>query len=331
MRRNIAVFLLILGGIIFLWSGLRFANSLRISSEDIIEQRKKSLTQEDGTTDYPDDNTADLLKLVRIFSFIFMLSGAGIAFKGYLLYKQSKKEKKKPLDAEFKVLVKKQNNILTSSALVFAGLFCITLFIAPPDDNPIIYFLLLLWIWGLGYTIREILFFNYNLGDVNMHLINWEYPNGDKLIVTGWGLMKKNVTKPELSTSLKFDGFKWDLDNAKDLAESLVKQEGNPLLTLLPSIEFSTTTNRVDDYIPFSFVDNINLTFVEKDKGFLIINIEKKNANAKYTLTYPLPPSKDSLKSEVDVFEQRILKKRTPVRGVYLEKSYVDQVLNEIN
>ena len=226
-------------------------------------------------------------------------------------------------------MIKKQNNTLLTGVVISITLLIIFLYFFSSTENPLFFFIAFCSFFGVIYFIRELIYFNYNFGDARSHLVSWEYPNGDKLIVTCWGIMKKNSSTPKLSMTTKFEGFRWNIDNAKDLAETLLKNEGNPLMALFPSIAFSTTTNHIDDYIPFSFVDRINLTFIEKDMGYLIINIEKKNYNAKYTLTYMLPPAKSSLKSEVNIFEERISKKRTPVRGVYFEKDLVDEILNE--
>jgi hypothetical protein len=228
-----------------------------------------------------------------------------------------------------KDLISNQNKVLIIASVVFIVLFIFCFYLAMSSESAFLYFLVLLFFLGIIYSVRELIFFNDNFGNIHRHLVNWEYPNGDKLIVTCWGLMKHNTTIPKLSVSNKFEGLKWGLDNAKDLAENLIKNEGNPLTTLLPSIEFSTTSNRIDDYITFSFVDKIDLTFVDIGRGFLIINIEKKNYNTKYTLTYPLPPSKKSLESEVDIFDKRISNRNTPVRALFIEKSLIEEILNE--
>jgi hypothetical protein len=228
-----------------------------------------------------------------------------------------------------KELIKKQNKNLTTVSAVSIGSFLLFLIIASSYGSPFVYFLVLLSVFAVVYTVRELIFFNDNFANIRGHLVNWEYPNGDKLIITCWGLMKYNTTTPKLTVSSKFEGFKWGIDNAKDLAENLIKNEGNPLTSLLPSIEFSTTSNQVDDYIPFSFVDKIDLTFVDIDRGFLIISIQKKNYNTKYSLTYPLPPSKKSIESEVDIFEERISNRNTPVRALFFEKSLIEEILNE--
>jgi len=134
---------------------------------------------------------------------------------------------------------------------------------------------------------------------------------------------------PELHTSIKFEGVKWDFDNAKDLAESLLKGEGNPLMALVPSIGFSTTSNQVDDYIPFSFVDKVDLTFIDKDHGYLIVRIEKKYHKRKYTLSFPLPVSKASLATEAEIFDQRIAGRHSPVRALYIDKSLIAEINGE--
>lgn len=218
-------------------------------------------------------------------------------------------------------LIKKQNKNLTIALIVFIFLFIAFCIFSSSIIGLLLFLLLFISLSGIIFTIKELIFFNENFGNPDKHLVNWEYPNGDKLIITCWGLLKHNTSPPKFSASSKFEGIKWDLDNAKDLAESLIKNEGHPLLTLLPSIEFSTKTNRVPDFISFSFVDNIDLTFIEIDEGYLIVSIEKKNIHSKYTLTYPLPPSRNSLENESDIFEKRIADRKTPVRGLFIGKS----------
>lgn len=230
-----------------------------------------------------------------------------------------------------KELIYKKSKDLLISSFAFIGLFIVFLSFATSSESPLLYFLVFICFFGIIYFVRELIFFNDNFGNPSRHLINWEYPNGDKLIVTCWGLMKYNSVVPKLSVKTKFEGLKWDFDNAKDLAENLIKKEGNPLMTLLPSIEFSTTSNRIDDYIPFSFVDTINLTFIDIGRGFLMIDIRKKNYNTKYSLTYPLPPSKQSIEQEVDIFEKRIANRNTPVRALYIDKSLIEEIQNEEN
>jgi hypothetical protein len=210
------------------------------------------------------------------------------------------------------------------STIVFLVLLVITLYFARDSFWWIL--LAFAWLWLLIYGVKELYYFYDNFGHINRHLVNWEYPNGDLLIVTCWGLLKHNTTRPKISVSTKFEGFKWGLDNAKDFAEALIKTGGNPLSALIPSIEFSTTTNAVEDYITFSFVDNIDLTFIDTNGGFLIINIEKKNYDKKYTLSYPLPPGKTSIEAEALIFESRIQKRATPVRALYVDKLWVEEI-----
>jgi hypothetical protein len=181
------------------------------------------------------------------------------------------------------------------------------------------------WFWvgilalsGVIYFGREFIFFNSNFWDVGKHLVHWEYPSGDLLIITPWGLMKYETEPPKASFSVKFEGFKWEFDNAKELAENLIEGSGDPLTALLPSINFSTTTNRIDDYIPFSFFDTVELTFSDVGKGVLVIQIEKRNDGAKYRLVYPLPENRISIKPEYWLFADRLQSKTTPVRGVFI-------------
>lgn len=232
-----------------------------------------------------------------------------------------------------KELINKRRAAFVKATFISLLLFLIVFAMSGPltldDPKPLLFLFLFLLVFCIFYFVRELIFFNYNFSNEDRHLINWQYPNGDGLIVTCWGLMKHNTSTPKLTSAVKFDGFKWELDNAKDLAESLIKNEGNPLTALLPSIEFTTTSNRVEDFITFSFVDNINITFIDKDNGFLVIDIEKKNFKTRYSLTYPLPPSKRSLEEESNIFEQRITNRKTPVRGVYLGKAYIDSIVSK--
>lgn len=329
--KTIGILMLVIGGILFLSSGYNYITALLTSREEIIEDLRNNDSQEGNENSLSDSVLEGIaehtITIARIISPIMMIVTGGIAFGGFLLYKQSKR-KSSLISFEIKKLIDKQNKALTSTLLVFIILFIATGYIGVRLESLWLLIFLFACFLGIIYYVREIIFFNYNFGDPGKHLVNWEYPNGDKLIVTCWGLMKKSTENTELSVSAKFEGFKWNFDNAKDLAESLIKHEGNPLLTLLPSIEFSTTSNRVDDYVPFSFIDKVKLTFIEKDNGYLIISIEKKNLDSIYTLRYPLPPSKQLLETEVNIFEERITKRKTPVRGVYLDKFYVEKVSN---
>jgi len=100
-------------------------------------------------------------------------------------------------------------------------------------------------------------------------------------------------------------------------------------MTLIPAIEFSISSNKVDDYISFGFADEINLTFIDINNGYLIISIKKKNIPESYTLKYPLPEDKASLDAEVNIFETRFKNRKTPVNALYIEKSLIEQILIE--
>jgi predicted nucleic-acid-binding Zn-ribbon protein len=226
-------------------------------------------------------------------------------------------------------LIKETSIYLKRIVAIFVALFIIsgvvTIFLSEAD------YVILLYVWLLALfsciysAVKELWLFNYSFLNPDRLLIDWSYSNGDRLVVGCWGLLKKNTFVPPLLISHKFEGFKWELDNVKELTESLLEHKGSPLMALMPSIEFSTTKNRVDDYIFFDTGDKVKLTFIDKDNGYLIINIEKKNK--KYKLTYPLPPSKESLGAEAKVFEQRIFKRRTRISALYLERSVVDKIL----
>lgn len=333
MTKIIGICLLILGGILFINSTFQFITYLTTTkaerNDKWIQEEKEKGNDTAGLEEFLKSTEKESGPFEIILPIVVILIQGGMAYIGLALYRKSLNSIPIPKNSDFGKLIKKQNKTLLTGVITSITLLLIFLYLLSSTENPLFFFLAFCSFFGVIYFVREVIFFNYNFSDARSHLVSWEYPNGDKLIVTCWGIMKKNSSAPKLSMSSKFEGFRWNIDNAKDLAESLIKNEGNPLMTLLPSIEFSTTTNQIDDYIPFSFVDNINLTFIEKDSGYLIINIEKKNYNTKYTLTYPLPPTKSSLKSEVNIFEERINKRRTPVRGVYFEKSLVDEALKE--
>jgi hypothetical protein len=175
--------------------------------------------------------------------------------------------------------------------------------------------------------IKELIYFSSSFQDFNNHLMYWNYPNGDKLLLTPWGLINYHVTLPKLSSSVKFDGFKWDFDNAKDFAESVAKNEGNPLIALIPSIKLSTTSNRVDEYIDFNFNHTVQLIFIEKGRGMLVIFV--KQGDTQTTLTYPLPPNKRSLKVEAENFEKKLQHCNGPITALYVERSMVDEIFNQ--
>lgn len=178
--------------------------------------------------------------------------------------------------------------------------------------------------------VKEIVYFLYNFGLRSRHLINWKYPNGDQVIITCWGLLKHEREKPELVAKHKFEGFSWGLDNAKDLIETLLKNEGNPLLTLLPEINFSTTTNQIGDYISFGASDKINLTLIDFDPGYVIIHIDQKTDVGKstYQLSYPMPPINRTFAAEVEKFEKRWVGRRSPINAVYLDKASIQEIMD---
>jgi len=260
---------------------------------------------------------------------VFMLIGCSIVLGGVALYKRSKKMSSLPEKSKISPLVQRQNRVFIWSVVVFVLLFITLCYFGMNSVTPLLLFLMLICFLGIVYFVRELIFFNDNFGDAGRHLVNWEYPNGDVVVITCWGLMKFIQEVPELHTSIKFEGVKWDFDNAKDLAESLLKGEGNPLMALVPSIGFSTTSNQVDDYIPFSFVDKVDLTFIDKDHGYLIVRIEKKYHKRKYTLSFPLPVSKASLATEAEIFDQRIAGRHSPVRALYIDKSLIAEINGE--
>jgi hypothetical protein len=268
-------------------------------------------------------------KANRKTSLIVMLIGFPLALGGFAFYKRSKKMSLLPENLSITPLVQKQNKSLIWSVAVFALLLVMLRYLARNFEAPLLLFLMLICFLGIIYFVRELIFFNDNFGNVNRHLVSWVYPNGDCVVITCWGLLKYNQIVPDLSVSFKFEGVRWELDNAKDLAESLLKGEGNPLLALVPSVEFSTTSNRVEDYIPFSFADKVDMTFVDKGHGYLIVRIEKKYYNKKYTLSFPVPESKASLATEVEIFDQRIAGRHTPVRALYIDKSVIEGITGE--
>ncbi|WP_291153496.1 hypothetical protein [Flavobacterium sp. UBA7680] len=224
-------------------------------------------------------------------------------------------------------MIKNQSKVIKLGMLfsfVLFAFFCCT---AYNNFNAFNVLGLFFTISGVIYCFKELMFFESNFHNHSSHLISWVYPNGDKLIVTCWGILKENKVAPKIDVKNKFEGFSWDFDNVKDLIENVTTNSGNPLSSLIPSIKFSTTSNQIENYIIFGFVDKIDITFVELDKGFIIINIEKKNIDIKYNMTYPLPSNKTSLKEEFEIFEKRINKKFTPVRALYIEKSIVDEIM----
>jgi len=231
-------------------------------------------------------------------------------------------------------LVKRASSLYATAAVTFFVFFviCVIWCNNSVDEkytlgNPLALFLAFFMFSLFIIQIKQLIYLSSRFNNPYNYLIDWSYPNGDKIILTRWGLIKYNAVVPKLSTSLNFDGFKWGFDNVKDLTESLVKSEGNPLTALLPSIEFSTKSNRIDDYIPFSFFNTVNVTFVEKDRGYMIIQIKKKSDE--YSLTYPLPPQKKSLRAEAENFENKNRNKTSPVEGLYMPRSVVNEIMSE--
>jgi len=95
-KKIIGISLLVLGGIIFLWTTYVFVKNLTVTKEELIEQVKIELAKK-GVDNYFTDEQLDKMmdeniKFGRIASPIIILIAAGIAFGGFALYKRGKKD-----------------------------------------------------------------------------------------------------------------------------------------------------------------------------------------------------------------------------------------------
>lgn len=95
-KKIIGICLLVLGGVIFLWTGYGFVKGLTTSKEEMIKQVKTEFAKKGIDNYFPDEQLDKMMdesiKYSRIFSPIIMLIGAGIAFGGFALYKRGKKD-----------------------------------------------------------------------------------------------------------------------------------------------------------------------------------------------------------------------------------------------
>ena len=223
-------------------------------------------------------------------------------------------------------LVKKHYNDHIKTLWIFLITIIVLGLIATSSDNKWVFFFIFFSILGVIYSIKELIYYHDHFVNASNHLINWKYDNGDQLIITRWGLLQKISSPPELSVSYKFEGVSWELENLKDIAEVLVKNEGNLFLSMLPNINYSTTTNRIDEFISFSVLDTVKLIFIDYESGALIINIEKKNTHKKYTLTWPLESR--SIEDEALNCVQKTIDKATPLQIIFIDKDIMEETLN---
>jgi uncharacterized protein with PQ loop repeat len=96
-KKIIGIFLLVLGGAIFLWTGYGFVKNLTMTKQEMIEQVKTDLAKK-GVDNYffSDKQLEKMLdestKRSKKISPLIMFIGAGIAFGGFALYKRGKKD-----------------------------------------------------------------------------------------------------------------------------------------------------------------------------------------------------------------------------------------------
>jgi hypothetical protein len=324
-RRIIAIMLILVGS----WEILGFivgaVNQATMSDDRFRKTQHDMLAKAGNINPLVED---DLVKewthqrqQAKYYLAITFVLGMSFLSGGLVLIRGTNKAFRLSSTSRIRPLIKKQNQTLAGVLVLFILAFVISGTFFGATNSPPWFLVLFLSASGIFHVGRRQIYFNRNFLDTSRHLINWEYPNGDLLVITPWGLMKFNETTPKATTSVKFEGVKWEFDNVKDLAECVVKGEGNPILALLPSIEFSTTSNQVEDYIPFGFFDKVDLIFSDLKGGVLLVQIEKKSAATRYRLLYPKPDEQVSIDSDVNLFERRIEGKVTPVRGVYLKAS----------
>jgi hypothetical protein len=151
----------------------------------------------------------------------------------------------------------------------------------------------------------------------NEYLIDWAYENGDELIITKKGILNYLNSPQKIKVTNKFDGLVWNEENIQDVIESLI-MGGISLGAFLPSIQYTETVNRVDNYIPLFKKDEVRFGFLEtENQNFVMIHIHSK-FDEQYTLNFPTPKQIVFTKNEFDFLISRLSKER------HIDSFYVD-------
>ena len=95
-KKIIGICLIVIGGLLFLWTGYGLVKNLTTTREELIQQAR-TLFDEKGMSSYFSEEQIDKMvddtrKYGMIVPPITMLIGAGIAFGGFALYKRGRKD-----------------------------------------------------------------------------------------------------------------------------------------------------------------------------------------------------------------------------------------------
>ncbi|HQF01113.1 MAG TPA: hypothetical protein PKZ05_03485 [Bacteroidales bacterium] len=94
-KKIICIFLLVIGGLLFLWTGYGFVKNLTPTREELIQQTRTFFDEKGMSTCFSEEQIEKIIddsrKYGMIVSPIAMLIGAGITFGGFALFRRGRK------------------------------------------------------------------------------------------------------------------------------------------------------------------------------------------------------------------------------------------------
>ena len=120
--------------------------------------------------------------------------------------------------------------------------------------------------------------------------IKWAYDNGNVFLMNSRGILNHTAVPPTPVYTTSFKGVSWELDNLKDIAEDVIKNQVG-FTSFLPTLKFETKTNIIEPFIPFRNADQLMLVFYDlAEVKLLLLNLVQNKEKAKLTLGIPVPP-----------------------------------------
>lgn len=210
-----------------------------------------------------------------------------------------------------------------------AAIAMICLFL-PIDDNFQFLTILILGLFCFTILLEIIVYKRYFLNP-KRHIINWTFGNGDRLIVTKWGIVQKISCPHKQVTSQKF-GIKWGFDNVKDLAEGTLKNEGAGIITaMFPSIVLTTVSNKVDEVIIFSWGDFVDVYLIDTEFKICLILLDLRRRSKKVMLQFPLFTDASNIKSDVTKMNWLAKSRFSPLTFHYVSKEDYKNIISGID
>jgi len=160
------------------------------------------------------------------------------------------------------------------------------------------------------YLLEKIKFKKYLINTDN-YLLQWQYANGDELIISYAGIVHYMQNKPAEIATGKFDGLSWGMENVQDIVEGA--NAGNlSIAAFLPAIKISGSTNKIPDYVPFTDIKQIDIVYRNvSGQQKLVMRITTKLKNKlTYTLVFSVADGEVFTEENYNTLVKAIAKKQ---------------------